>query len=765
MDTGSFIDYLTSHPEYDDQITFIRHMSPIAAKTGNIDEPLHDSLQQVLHNSGVTSFFSHQTEAINRIRRGENVIIATGTASGKTLCYNVPVLDAVAHNSASRALYLFPTKALAQDQLRSLIEFACPHLIPCTRCAVFDGDTDQTERAALKKQARIVLSNPDMLHAGILPYHRTWASFLQRLKYIVIDEAHVYRGVFGSHVAHVLRRLNRMCHAYGSFPQFILCSATIANAQQHAENLAGVPFSVVDNNGAPQGKRTFVFWNPPVIEAAKSARRSPNSEAASIFTELVRHKIRTLVFARTRKLTELIYIYTRDHIGPALAEKIKPYRAGYVTADRRRVERDLFGGRLLGVVATTALELGIDIGDLDATVLTGYPGSISSTFQQAGRSGRREKDSLSILIGANNPLDQFIMRNPEYLFSRGFENAMINVANSNILGPHLLCAAWEKPLTAHDGEYFGMAFSSLTQQLLTEGMIQERMGKWYLSPRIAHPSQKINIRSASDAQYVIIYASHNYEVLETVESDVAFSQIHPGAVYLHQGESFTISSLDIEKRIALAEPSDMPFYTQSKELTDARILSMRRHKEFNTIQVCFGDVEITTDVVGFKRKKQFTDEVINEEFLELPSQLFRTQGLWFDIPPIVIERLEKEKLDFAGSLHAAEHAAIAMLPSFALCDRNDIGGVSTPCHPDTGKPQIFIYDAYPGGIGIAECGYDLIQSLWASTLQVIEECPCEDGCPGCVQSPKCGNNNEPLDKRGAIVILRGLLGLSNLKRG
>ncbi len=338
---------------------------------------------------------------------------------------------------------------------------------------------------------------------------------------------------------------------------------------------------------------------------------------------------------------------------------------------------------------------------------------------------------------------------------------MINITNPNILGPHLLCAAWEKPLTIQDGEFFGAAYADMVQHLNAIGKLNNRLGKWYLSPLIAHPSQGVNIRSASDTDYVIIDAAHNYEVLETIESGVAFSQIHPGAVYLHQGEPFVITSLDIEKRVALASPSDLPFYTQSKELTDARIRKVHRQKEVNTVSVHFGDVEVTTEVVGFKRKKQFTDEVINEELLELPPQHFFTQGLWFDIPQAVVDRIAGEKLDFAGSLHAAEHAAIGMLPSFALCDRNDIGGVSTPFHPDTGKPQIFIYDAYPGGIGIAERGYELMRPLWAATLQVIQECPCEDGCPGCIQSPKCGNNNEPLDKKGAMLILRALSKLTH----
>jgi DEAD/DEAH box helicase domain-containing protein len=577
------------------------------------------------------------------------------------------------------------------------------------------------------------------------------------LRYVVVDEAHTYRGIFGSHVACVLRRLRRLCQLYGSAPRFICCSATIANPGEHAERLVGLPFKVVDNDGSPYGGKEFVFWNPPIIDQARSVRRSANSEAANLFTELVSNNIRSLVFARTRRLTELIYNYTRQRlaeISSALAKKIKAYRAGYLPEERRQIEQELFSGELAGVVATTALELGIDIGDLEATVLTGYPGSIASTWQQAGRGGRRGGKSISFLIGLDNPLDQYFMRHPGSFFGKSFENALVNPDNPYILRAHLLCAAWELPLSSE--EVFGSAFDRERVGLGGEGLLRERKGKWYPSPAIAYPAQSINIRSTSGENFAIIDTSTG-SLLETIEASVALFQIHPGAIYLHQGESYLVNELDLTSHTACVTPTPATYYTQARELTDLHIIRVVRDKTCRRTRVYLGEVEVTTTVTGFMKKLQFTEEVIGEEPLNLPPQVFPTVALWFDLPPAVMARLAEEQLDFAGGLHAAEHAAISILPLFALCDRNDIGGVSTPLHSDTGRAQIFIYDAYPGGIGIAEKGFDLVEQLWQTTLKAITECPCQEGCPSCIQSPKCGNNNKPLDKKAAQIMLEGLL--------
>jgi DEAD/DEAH box helicase domain-containing protein len=763
MGVAAFLHYLAALPNYRQQIVHIEHIPAKNAAFGKLDKPLHPALKARLESLGLAALYSHQAEALNAIFAGKNVIVATPSASGKTLCYHLATLEAGLGDKGSRAVYIFPTKALAQDQLRSLKEIACPELLSERAVATFDGDTPQAERPNIKKQARVVLTNPDMLHLGVLPNHQSWSRLLRQLKYVVVDEAHVYRGVFGSHMANVLRRLRRLCALYGSDPQFVCCSATIANPKEHAQNLIGLPFEAVARDGSPHGEKHFAFWNPPIIDEAKSRRRSPNSEATFLLIELIQNDIRSLVFARTRKITELIYLYAREQLPVSLSGRISPYIAGYLPEDRRQIERQFFDGELLGLVATTALELGIDIGDLDSTVLTGYPGSIASAWQQAGRSGRSTGSSLSFLIALDNPLDQYLMRNPDFFFAKNFDNALINPDNPYILKPHLLCAAWEKPLSDEDKEFFGANSDAAVAELGQEGRLRKRQERWYPSPAITYPAQDISIRATS-GQYAIIDVSQGC-LLETVEASVAFFQIHPGAIYLHQGESYLIAELDLARHTALAEPTSVGYYTQAKEITDISIIKIVEERDCHGVKVYLGDVDVTTTVIGFKQKRQFTEEVIGEEPLDLPPQRFFTKALWFDLPRKAIARIADAGLDFHGGLHACEHAAIGILPLFALCDRNDIGGVSTPFHPDTGKAQIFIYDAYPGGIGIAEKGFEIIAELWQATLKLIKECPCQDGCPSCVQSPKCGNNNQPLDKEAALVLLRELAGSNTHSSG
>ena len=760
MDTSAFLSYLVSQPSYYGQIAHIEHIRPRDAQFAKLEKPLFPALDDCLNNRKLLPLYTHQAQAVNQSREGKNVIVVTSSASGKTLCYNIPVLQTLLTQSDGRALYLFPTKALAQDQLRSLREDFCPDLFKPTDFDTFDGDTPQSDRGEIRKNARIILSNPDMLHIGILPNHQQWSRFLRSLKYVVIDEAHTYRGVFGSHLAGVLRRLRRLCRLYGSEPQLILASATIANPRELAEDLTGLPFVVVDNDGAPHGGKDFVFWNPPLIDDGKTARRSANYEATNLFTELLLQDIRSLTFARTRRLTELIYTYTRDKLRSmketALAKRIKPYRAGYLAEDRRQIEHDLFSGELLGVVATNALELGIDIGDLEATILTGYPGSIASTWQQAGRSGRGREQSLSFLVGVDNPLDQYLMRHPEFFFQKNFENALVNPDNPYILRAHLLCAAWEMPLSETDEKYFGSALIKERDELSARGVLKERRNKWYLSASISYPAQDINIRSTSGENYALIDTSTG-TLLETVESGIAFFFIHPGAIYLHQGETYLVNKLDLATHTAYCEPKQTDYYTQDKDITDIHILKILRSRNTANVKVYLGEVEVTTTVLGYKRMAQLTNEVLGEENLDLPPQTIQTVALWFDLPEKTMAQINKEQLDLAGGLHAAEHASISILPLFALCDRNDIGGVSTIFHADTGKAQIFIYDGHPGGVGIAEKGFELIEQLWQVTLDTIKECPCEEGCPSCIQSPKCGNNNQPLDKKAAQMLLKGLL--------
>ena len=624
---------------------------------------------------------------------------------------------------------------------------------------IFDGDTPTPDRSEIRRNGRLVLTNPDMLHFGILPNHRSWYQLLRGLKYVVLDEAHVYRGVFGSHVANVLRRLLRLCRRFGSDPQFILCSATLANPGEHAERLVGLPFQVVEDDGAPFGGKDFVFWNPPMIDMAQGSRQSTNSEAALLLAGLLEKRVRTMAFVRSRRMAELLYIFVRDRlleVSPAVAGRLAPYRASYLPEDRRRIERDLFEGRLLGLTTTNAMELGIDIGNLDATLLTGYPGSMASVWQQAGRSGRSGERALSVLVAFDNPLDQYLMRHPDAFFGRPHDSARISPANPYILKPQLLCAAYEAPITSEDAEVFQGDVNELAGELAEEGLLRARDGRWHLEPEVPYPAQHVNIRSAS-AKFYTLVEEESGAILETVEEWSAFTQLHPGGVYLHQGEPYLITDLDIESQTAYASKTDAPYYTEVRDLTETRVISVYKSRRAGSTTAYLGEVTVSTTVVGFVRRAHFTNEVLGQEHVSLPTRSYNTTALWFDIPQETLERIAAERLDLAGGLHAAEHAAIGVLPLFALCDRNDIGGISTPLHPDTGKPQVFIHDGHPGGVGIAEHGYEVIERLWRATLDVVSECPCTSGCPGCIHSPKCGNNNRPLDKDVAAMLLRDIL--------
>lgn len=759
MNTKDFLDLLKKQNFYQDQICHAEDLPPKQASYGGLEKPLPSMLQECLKRCQMDGLYLHQAAAVNAIRHGRHVMVATPSASGKSLCYNLAVMEAILVNPASTAIYLFPTKALAQDQMDKLGHGFAPDILQDEYYATYDGDTPQEEREHIRRKAKIILTNPDMLHVNILPGHTSWARVLRHLKYVVVDEAHAYRGVFGSHVALVLRRLRRLARAYGADPRFILASATIQNAAEHAQNLTGCDVCVVDGDGSPKGGKDFIFWNPPITDEKNGARRNANIESANLMSFFISRGVRSLCFVRTRRLAELVAGYVRDRLkglGSTHVGEVRAYRAGYLPAERHKIEQDLFSGKLTGVVATSALELGVDIGDLEGTVLSGYPGTIASAWQQAGRSGRRNTRSLSFLIGMDNPLDQYLMRHPDFFFGHSFENALTNHQNAHVMRSHLLCAAWELALNSSDGVYFGENLVGKLSELAAEGLLKEKRGRYFLSPALAYPAGGVGIRSASGENFSLINADGG-ALVETLDGSHAHLQAHLGAVYLHQGESYVVTDFDLQNRIIQAQVRDVAYYTQVKELTELRVISVLRQKSFGTGSIYLGEVEVTTEVVGFKKKAQLTDEVLGEEPLELPARRFRTVALWFDLPAVAAVRIGKEGLDFAGALHAAEHAEIGLLPLFAMCDRNDIGGLSTPLHPDTGLAQIFIYDAYPGGVGIAEKGFDLIRELWQATLKTIEECPCQDGCPRCIQSPKCGNNNKPLDKRAAIILLGALL--------
>ncbi|MBI4236504.1 MAG: DUF1998 domain-containing protein, partial [Chloroflexi bacterium] len=661
-------------------------------------------------------------------------------------------------------LYLFPTKALAQDQLRKLRELTA--LLPRPPVlATYDGDTPAQERAAVRRSAEVLLTNPEMLHLGLLPNHRQWGSFLRRLRYVIIDEAHTYRGVFGSHMALVLRRLRRVCRLYGADPRFVLTSATLGNPREHAEALTGLAVEAVEEDGAPYGGKEFVLWNPPIVDDARSSRRSPTREGMEIFVELVASGTRTLAFVRSRQTAELVYRYAGEALarrGSPLGERVSSYRAGYISEERREIEQGLASGALLGVVTTNALELGIDIGDLDATVLIGYPGSLAATFQQAGRAGRRGERSLSLLVASENPLEQYLVRHPDLLFRRSLEHALVAPTNARILAPHLLCAAYEAPLSSADAAIFDEeAFPRAVSSLVAEGRLLERQRgtgtRWHASPQEGYPAEAVHLRSASNERYTLVDRDSG-RLLETIDEEEAFSNAHPGAVYLHRREEFFVQELDLARRTAYLTPSRLPYYTQAMDDTDLRVQAELARKREGPVTVHLGEVNVTRSVVGYRRKRHEGDEVLALEYLDLPPRDFRTVALWWNVPEPVLAELRDRRLDVAGGLHACEHAAIGLLPLFALCDRWDIGGLSTPVHPDTGHATVFIYDGHPGGVGIAERGYAAVRELWQATLQLLQECPCAEGCPSCIQSPKCGNNNQPLDKEAARVILERLLG-------
>lgn len=755
FDIAAFLADLEQDSAYDGQIVHRRSLPSRAARYALLEPPLPEVLRRRLAAIGITRLYTHQAAAVDAVRRGEHIAVITPTASGKTLCYNLPVLEHLVDDPAARALYLFPTKALAQDQRDGLEEFGLPDV----RIATYDGDTPPGERRRIRDGVHILLTNPDMLHMGVLPQHFRWAEFLRRLRFVVIDDMHIYRGVFGSNVANILRRLRRVCALHGSRPQFICASATIANPQEFAERLLGLRVTVIDEGGAPQGTREVVLWNPPYLDEARMARRSPYSEATWLFTSLVRRGVRTIAFTKARKITELVYRYAQTRLtkeAPEVAGRISPYRAGYLPEDRRRIERRLFDGELVGVVSTSALELGIDVGGLDAALLVGYPGTIASTWQRAGRAGRGRHPSLAVLIALDDALDQYLMRHPDYLFSRPCEHAVIDPENPYILAGHLRCAAAEVALWEGDTQLFGPRALEVARVLEEHGDLIRRRERWYWAVPKRYPASEVEVRSASGDIYRIIETTEG-RLLGTVDAARAFEQVHPGAIYLHQGEAYAVRTLDLSEKAAYVVSSAGEYYTQPRVLTDVSILRLHRERPWGPTTARFGDVDVTSQVIGFVRKQLFTDTVLGTAPLDLPEQTLSTTALWFSIPSDLVGEVARQGGDLAGGIHAVEHAAIGLLPLFAMCDRWDIGGVSYPRHPQTGVPTIFIYDGHPGGVGITEKGFALLDDLMAATLDAIESCPCESGCPSCIQSPKCGNLNTPLDKAAAALLLRGLL--------
>ncbi|MEX1045906.1 MAG: DEAD/DEAH box helicase [Actinomycetota bacterium] len=753
MDAASFLEIIRTDPDAGESLAHVRTL-PARAPELEPFPPLPDLLRDRLELLEIEGLYPHQRRALDLVTARSNVVVSTGTASGKTLVYNLAFAKAAFEDPKATALYLYPTKALARDQLRQVRALRLPQM----KAAVYDGDTPRAERPLIRKNANLVMSNPDMVHLSLLPDHPRWADFFLRLRLIVVDEAHVARGVFGSHVSMILRRLRRLVGHYGGDPTFVLSSATVGNPLELAERLTGVGFREETRDQSPAGEKEFVLWNPPVIDEASGARRSALTDGSRLVRELAEAGIRTIAFARSRRAAELLADFAKSELPGVLKSKVKAYRAGYLPEERRELERALAEGDLLAIASTTALELGIDVGALDAAVLVGYPGTRASMWQQAGRAGRTEESSLAILIAQDDPLDQYLVTHPEDLFDKPPEAAVIDPSNPFVLAPHLACAAREQPLAGHELAFFGApeVIGPAVAAMIDSGELTERRGLLH-HRGTESPHGLIDIRSASGALYAIVM-NDTGELLGTVDESRAFVHVHPGAIYLHQGEQYEVSELDQEGKVALVSRSVADFYTQSRDVTDIRIESVAAEASTGDTPSFYGDVVVIRQITSFVRKLHSSGETIDTVPLDLPPQTLVTKAVWWAIPKAILGRAALVPPQIPGAAHAAEHAAIGLLPLIATCDRWDIGGVSTAMHPDTGAATIFIYDGYQGGAGITERGFGSSERWLRATLDAVRQCKCSEGCPSCVQSPKCGNGNEPLDKAGAVSLLAAMLG-------
>jgi len=724
-----------------------RYVPPQEAEYGE-DPLLPPEIKALLPLLGVERLFKHQVEALKKIRQGANVLVATPTASGKSLIYNLSVLEALLKNPGSKALYLFPLKALEQDQLKALSLLLKTFGTKKFSAGIYDGDTSPFRRKQIRARIpEILVTNPDMLHTGILAYHQGWEKLFENLAFVVLDEVHTYRGIFGSHMNQVIRRLKRLCTQYGSKPQFILLSATVNNPKTFGESLLEEPVDVVNTSGSPKSGQHFLFMNPV---------SSPNFSAARLFTHCVQQGFRTIAFTQSRKITELIHVWV-SRLSPRLRSKISSYRAGFMPEERREIEHKLSTGELLGVVSTSALELGIDIGYLDICLLVGYPGTMINTWQRGGRVGRSGRESMIILVAKPDALDQYFIKHPDHFFERPFESALLDPHNPYVVEAHLPCAAAEKPLTLQDSRWWPENLSGHLENLEVQGLVTRTVDgepAWY--PVRKNPHQGVNIRSVGES--FTIFEEETGQAVGTVDGFRAFKECHPGAVYLHRARQHLVQHLDIEKRDIIARPTELRYFTRALSEKETEILEVLRSKPAAQFIVREGRVKVTERVTGYEKRALPGQELLGVHSLELPPQTFESLGFWVEIENPVCRFVERQGLHFMGGIHAIEHAAIGIFPLFALCDRNDIGGICYTHHPQIGKSAIFIYDGYPGGVGLAQHGFEVVQELFEQTLLHLKTCECEEGCPSCIHSPKCGSGNKPLDKKAAMIILEVLLG-------
>ncbi|QXQ28908.1 DEAD/DEAH box helicase [Streptomyces sp. A10(2020)] len=749
------------------RITHTEHLPPRAARHAVWPDRIRPEVIAAVQKAGIPDPWAHQAAVAEHALDGQSVIVATGTASGKSLAYLVPVLSSLLDGAeapngrGATALYLSPTKALAADQLRAVKELSAP-LGNAVRPAVYDGDTPVEEREWIRQYANLVLTNPDMLHRGILPSHPRWSSFLRALRYVVIDESHTYRGVFGSHVAQVIRRLRRLCARYGADPVFLLASATAAEPAVAAGRLTGLPVSAVDDDASPRGELVFALWEPPLTEHhgenGAPVRRTATAETAGLLTDLAVQSVRTVAFVGSRRGAELISVITQERLAEvdrSLARRVAAYRGGYLPEERRALERALHSGDLLGLAATTALELGVDVSGLDAVLICGYPGTRASLWQQAGRAGRSGQGALAVMVARDDPLDTYLVHHPEAIFDQPVESTVLDPDNPYVLAPHLCAAAAELPLTEEDLALFGPATRELLPQLEAAKLLRRRAHGWHWTRRES-AADLADIRGGGGRPVQIVEVGTG-RLLGTVDANAAHGSVHTGAVHLHQGRTYLVRDLDLEDSVALVEQATPSYSTTARDTTAISVLETDAEISWGDGRLCYGSVEVTNQVVSFLRRRLITGEVLGETKLDLPPRTLRTRAVWWTVTEDQLDAARINPEQLGGALHAAEHASIGMLPLFATCDRRDIGGVSIPLHPDTLLPTVFVYDGHPGGAGFAERGFHTARQWLAATREAIDACECEAGCPSCIQSPKCGNGNEPLHKRAALRLLTVLL--------
>jgi DEAD/DEAH box helicase domain-containing protein len=782
MDFERFLRAIQADPNYRGQIAHVERLVARPARYAEPEQPLAAPLPAVLGRLGIERLYIHQARAVDLARDGRDTVVVTATASGKTLSYNLPVLEEWLAHRDRRALYLYPTKALAQDQhkaLRRLLD-ADPDLARGVRCGVYDGDTPQSARRRLRDEAHILLSNPDMLHSGILPYHTRWARFWANLGTVVIDEVHTYRGIFGSHVANLLRRLQRICEQYGSRPRFVCCSATIANPAEHASRLVGRDLALVDDDGSPRGEKWFVLWNPPrhcsdsSEVAGSEVRVSSNVEAERLMVALIQRGVPTIAFGRARIVAELLYRYVTDELrrqGSRLADAVRPYRGGYLPAERREIERMLFSGDLIGVTSTNALELGIDIGGLDAAIIVGFPGTVASTWQQAGRAGRGTEPAIVFFVAYSDPIDQFIIRRPQYLLGRSPEQAIIEPENPFILAGHLACAAAEIPLRADDSRYFGPRALAVAEALAEEEQLRAApsqrpdAGPTYFWAQPHQPSHRVGLRAMSDSTYTIVETSNGNQVIGQVDAISAPELVYPEAVYLHEGQTHFVEQLDALNKVAYVRRQECDYYTQAILESLLRVKGTDRSRDWGGSKLHFGEVDVTWATVAFKKIQFYSMDSLGWGKVDLPPQTLSTTAFWLIPSLAAMERARVAGFNPAEGLVGFRNAAVHLLPLYAMCDKADLGGMVDQMN--TGVPTLFLYDRYPGGLGFTETAYDRVEELLQACLQLARECDCHDGCPSCVglpnlrppihMDPDAGGGFPTPHKAATLLLLQALL--------